>query len=300
MDVKIPLFEDITEHTLDYIYDWVRNIDDGSDVTLQICSAGGFVFYAYGIIDLFKARKFNVTAEIFGMAASAAAIIALACERVKMAPFGSIMLHGAYATDQEGNVVEPDDGVRRANDLQIEIIKRRCPSFDVESLKEDRWYSANQALGLGFADEIIQDVQNISAFGKKYCAYLSKNGEKNMENDEKKPCEAAVKAEDAGMDAPSTDDVLEKTVEKVSEHDSKLMDHDRILEEILHRLGVLEGEGKKEDDIAEQEGENAVLARRKSLYAKISKIASPKCAAAGKAEKKIERRSKIDLNKFLD
>lgn len=293
MDVNIPLFEDITEHTLDYIYDWVRNIDDGSDVTLQICSAGGFVFYAYGIIDLFKARKFNVTAEIFGMAASAAAIIALACERVKMAPFGSIMLHGAYATDWSGSVVEPDDGVRRANDLQIKIIKRRCPSFDVESLKEDRWYSANQSLGLGFADEIIQDVQNISAFGKKYCAYLSKDGEKAMENEEKKPCEAAVKAEEEVVEAPSTDDVLEKAVEKLSEHD-------RILEEILHRLGVLEGEGKKEDDIAEQEGENAVLARRKSLYAKISKIASPKCAAAGKAEKKTERRSKIDLNKFLD
>ena len=99
-----------------------------------------------------------------------------------------------------------------------------------------------------------------------------------MEKEERKPCAAEVeevkeepKAEEA---APSFEDVVERLVER--------------LDEIEHRLAVLEGEGKKADDIAEDEA----IAKRKALYARLS---APVKAPSNKPKAKA---SKLDAQTF--
>ena len=131
----IRIFTDITDKTLVELAKYLDSIEDGSEVTLQICSAGGFVFCAFGIIDYLKARHFKTTAEVLGMAASAAALIAISCDRVRMAEYASLMIHGAYGDGIDSS----DPGIVRANELALEIIRKRDSKFTAQQLETDTW-----------------------------------------------------------------------------------------------------------------------------------------------------------------
>lgn len=283
----IRIFNDITENTLKALTAGLDGEPDGAEITLQVSSAGGFVFYAYGILDYIAKRAFHVTAEVFGYAASAAALIVMACERVKMCEFSSLMFHGAY-NDRNDNA---DPGIARANAVQLEIIRKRCPDFDATELEQDRWYSPQESVKRGFCDEIINSARDIQALCN---AYLAKFPTEEPMEEKKLPCaEAAeekveqeeVKAED---NAVSSDDLIEKIVER--------------LDAIEHRIAVLEGEGKKADDIAEDDkpadGEDVIMAKRRALYAKL--IAPAPVPVAVKAEAKRPAKSKLDLSAFLN
>lgn len=291
----LRIFSDIDETTLDALVARLADVPDGEDVTLQVCSAGGYIFYAFGIIDYLKARHFALTAEILGMAASAAALIAISCDRVKMCEYASLMLHGAYSL----GVGTDDPGIQRANDTQLAIIRKRCPNFDETLLGKDNWFSAARSKELGFADEIISDANAISAicdgylalvkskFSAKEAVVMNESEEKKDAIIEEKPVNECgdkdVKAEDV-----SPDDLIEKLVER--------------LDEIEHRLAVLEGEGKRADDeLGEdnKEDDGAIMNRRKALYAKLTQSAVsavPAKAAVDRAPKA----SKINLKSFLN
>ena len=259
---------------------------DGAELTLQVCSAGGFVFCAYGIIDYFERRNFHVTAEVFGFAASAAGLITVACERVRMAEFSALMLHGAYSDNHDN----ADPGITCANDIQLAIIRRRCPDFDASELEQDKWYRPQESVARGFCDEIINNARDIRALCDAYLAKFSM--EVTMDEQKKQPCAEAVeettkqeevKAED---NVVSSDDLIEKIVER--------------LDAIERRIAVLEGEGKKADDIAEdkQSPDDVIMAKRRALYAKLT--APAPVPVAVKAEAKRPAASKIDLSAFLN
>ena len=282
----IRIFNDITEDTLKSLTTELDNEPDGAELTLQVCSAGGFVFCAYGIIDYFERRKFHVTAEVFGFAASAAALITVACERVRMAEFSALMLHGAYSDNNDS----ADPGIACANDIQLSIIRRRCPDFDASELERDQWYRPQESVARGFCDEIINSARDIQALCDAYLAKFSM--EDNMDEQKKQPCAEAVeettkqeevKAED---NVVSSDDLIEKIVER--------------LDAIERRIAVLEGEGKKADDIAEdkQSPDDVIMAKRRVLYAKLT--APAPVPVAVKAEAKRPAASKIDLSAFLN
>ena len=281
----IRIFSDITEDTLKSLTTELDGEPDGAELTLQVCSAGGFVFCAYGIIDYFERRKFHVTAEVFGFAASAAALITVSCERVRMAEFSALMLHGAYSDGYD----KADPGIACANDIQLDIIRRRCPDFEASELERDRWYRPQESVARGFCDEIINNARDIQALCDAYLAKFST--EVTMEDQKKTPCAEAeettkqeeVKAED---NVVSSDDLIEKIVER--------------LDAIEHRIAVLEGEGKKADDIAEgdKSADYVIMAKRRALYAKLTAPAPVPVAAKVEAKRPVS--SKIDLSAFLN
>ena len=281
----IRIFSDITEDTLKSLSTELDGEPDGAEITLQVCSAGGFVFCAYGIIDYFERRKFHVTAEVFGFAASAAALVTVACERVRMAEFSALMLHGAYSDGYD----KADPGIACANDIQLDIIRRRCPDFEASELERDHWYRPQESVARGLCDEIINNARDIKALCDAYLARFST--EVTMEEQKKSPCAEAeettkqeeVKAED---NVVSSDDLIEKIVER--------------LDAIERRIAVLEGEGKKADDIAEgdKSADDVIMAKRRALYAKLT--APAPVPVAVRAEAKRPSASKIDLSAFLN
>lgn len=283
----IRIFNDITEDTLKSLTTELDGEPDGAEITLQVCSAGGFVFCAYGIIDYFERRKFRITAEVFGFAASAAALITVACERVRMAEFSALMLHGAYSDNHDN----ADPGIACANDIQLAIIRRRCPDFDASELERDQWYRPQESVARGFCDEIINNARDIQALCDAYLAKFSTEAT-IMEDQKKTPCaeaEEATKQEEvkAENDAiVSSDELIEKIVER--------------LDAIERRIAVLEGEGKKADDIAEgdKSTDDVIMAKRRELYAKLT--APAPVPVALKAEAKRPAASKIDLSAFLN
>lgn len=73
-----------------------------SDVEVNIASNGGDVFAASEIYTMLRQANAKVTVNIQGLAASAASVIAMAGDTVKISPTAQIMIHQA-ASNMGGN-----------------------------------------------------------------------------------------------------------------------------------------------------------------------------------------------------
>lgn len=161
--VSINIFEDITPYTLSKISSILENVDNGDDLELNIASYGGEILPTISIIDLIKSKDLKTTANIVGFAASAAAILALSCDVVTMSSLGSLMIHSAWSEMTDSD----DPGIKRCNQVQLQIINKRCKAISDKTLKQDNWYNANECLKLGLIDNIQDNSTIINAFYAK-------------------------------------------------------------------------------------------------------------------------------------
>ena len=162
--VSINIFEDITPYTLSKVSSILESVKDGDDLELNIASYGGEILPTISIIDLIKSKNLKTTANIVGFAASAAAILALSCDVVTMSSLGSLMIHSAWS----GKMSDSDDpGIKRCNQVQLQIINKRCKAISDKTLKHDNWYNANECLKLGLIDNIQDNSAIINAFYAK-------------------------------------------------------------------------------------------------------------------------------------
>ena len=161
--VSINIFEDITPYTLSKVSSILESVKDGDDLELNIASYGGELLPAISIIDLIQSKHLKTTANIVGFAASAAAILALSCDVVTMSSLGSLMIHSAWSEMSDSD----DPGIRRCNQVQLQIINKRCKAISDKTLKQDNWYNANECLKLGLIDNIQDNSAIINAFYAK-------------------------------------------------------------------------------------------------------------------------------------
>ena len=161
--ISINIFEDITPCTLSKVSSILESVKDGDDLELNIASYGGELLPAISIIDLIQSKHLKTTANIVGFAASAAAILALSCDVVTMSSLGSLMIHSAWSEMSDSD----DPGIRRCNQVQLQIINKRCKAINDKTLKQDHWYSAYDCLELGLIDKIQNDSTIINAFYAK-------------------------------------------------------------------------------------------------------------------------------------
>ena len=161
--VSINIFEDITPYTLSKVSSILESVKDGDDLELNIASYGGELLPTISIIDLIKSKNLKTTANIVGFAASAAAILALSCDVVTMSSLGSLMIHSAWSEMSDSD----DPGIKRCNQVQLQIINKRCKAINDKTLKQDHWYSAYDCLELGLIDKIQNDSTIINAFYAK-------------------------------------------------------------------------------------------------------------------------------------
>lgn len=161
--VSINIFEDITPYTLSKVSSILESVKDGDDLELNIASYGGQILPTISIIDLIKSKNLKTTANIVGFAASAAAILALSCDVVTMSSLGSLMIHSAWSELADSD----DPGIKRCNQVQLQIINKRCKAISDKTLKQDNWYNANECLKLGLIDNIQDNSTIINAFYAK-------------------------------------------------------------------------------------------------------------------------------------
>ena len=161
--VSINIFEDITPYTLSKVSNILESVKDGDDLELNIASYGGELLPTISIIDLIQSKRLKTTANIVGFAASAAAILALSCDVVTMSSLGSLMIHSAWSEMSDSD----DPGIKRCNQVQLQIINKRCKAINDKTLKQDHWYNAYDCLELGLIDKIQNDSTIINAFYAK-------------------------------------------------------------------------------------------------------------------------------------
>ena len=131
-----------------------------SAVTLRINSPGGEVVEALAIHDLIKASEKSFTCEVYGLCASAATLIALACDSIKMAENATWMVHEPSFTIG-GTLAECDNMRETMSALRDKVyaIYSAATGKDPETLASDhaadKYYSATEALAYGWVSEIL-------------------------------------------------------------------------------------------------------------------------------------------------
>ena len=284
--IIIDIFDDITGDTLKQVVHSTQDLPDGADVELRIASYGGEILPAISIIETLK--RFHTHANVIGFACSAAAILAISCEECTMSENASLLLHSAWSDDADSS----DLGIRRCNDVQLQIIKRRCPDFDPKDIQKDTWLSAEDCLKMHLADSIyISDPIDYAALCKRYaaklCKYHSLCKEETMEEEVKEVVEE-VKEEVNEPKEPENHDLVE-VIEKLSEELNALKARVVALEEVKEEV--------KEEERVEAECGDPDQDRINNIYKSIVApqarvaIGTPKAACAKAVQK-------VDYNQF--
>ena len=260
--VSINIFEDITPYTLSKVSSILESVKDGDNLELNIASYGGELLPAISIIDLIKSKNLKTTANIVGFAASAAAILALSCDVVTMSSLGSLMIHSAWSEMSDSD----DPGIKRCNQVQLQIINKRCKAINDKTLKQDHWYSAYDCLELGLIDKIQNDSTIINAFYAKVRSEVLPMDEKVqevvenikelVESGDVSPETASDVVEelheDVKVGAPVAEEpaVEEPAVEEPAKDDHDLLEViEKLTEEVMNlkaRVLALEDVGTKE------------------------------------------------------
>ena len=150
----------------------IENLGDVENITLHINSPGGSVFSAVAIANTLKNHKAKVTANIDGLAASAATIITSACDTVRMPKNALFMIHNPI-TFAYGNNQEIQKTVEMLNKVKNSIIETYLnkTKTDKETLSElmdnETWMDAETAKEYGFVDEIVDEEVGKEFVGNK-------------------------------------------------------------------------------------------------------------------------------------
>jgi ATP-dependent protease ClpP protease subunit len=173
-DTTISMFDVIGEDswtgggvTVNRISAALRSIDN-RDVTVRINSPGGDMFEGIAIYNLLRAHPAKVTVEVLGWAASAASIIAMAGDDIRMGLGSFMMVHNAW-----GVVIGNRNDMRNAATLFdqfdaaiVDIYQARTdlPRAEIEQLMDaESVMTAAQAVESGFADAVDDGMTTSSS-----------------------------------------------------------------------------------------------------------------------------------------
>ncbi|QTD94334.1 Clp protease ClpP [Burkholderia anthina] len=155
------------------------------NIHLRINSPGGDVFEARAMAQAIREHASNIIAHVDGYAASAATFLAIACEKVIMAEGSMFMIHRgsclAWGTgDDLRATAELLDKVDAS--LVASYAKKTGQSDDdiIAWMDAETWFSADEAVELGFADELATDdmPENSSRWNLSAYANHPKAGQK--------------------------------------------------------------------------------------------------------------------------
>lgn len=139
-------------------------IGDVSEIIVRINSGGGDVFAANAIFTRLKDCSAKITVKIDGWAASAATIIAMAGDTIKIAKNGVFMIHDPAMTVWDTFTAE--DFEKMAEELKVikqsivntYAMKSGRDAQDIEQLMSvETWWTGEDAVSNGFCDEIMFD-----------------------------------------------------------------------------------------------------------------------------------------------
>ena len=134
----------------------------GKAVTLRINSPGGDVFDGRAMYAAIRQHG-NVTAQIDGLAASAATYVAMAANSINMIDGGFMMIHNAWtlAFGNKNDFIELAGLLDKFDQSIInDYMKKTGKSAEEISAMMDAetWMSAQEALDMGFVDTVIDGV----------------------------------------------------------------------------------------------------------------------------------------------
>lgn len=137
----------------------LRAIGD-KHATVYVNSPGGDVFEGLAIYNLLREHQAGVTVKVVGVAASAAAIIAMAGSRIEVARAGFLMIHNSWtvAIGNQHDMRETADWLAPFDKTQVDIFAARTgdsPEKIAKMLDAETWIGGQEAVDTGFADALL-------------------------------------------------------------------------------------------------------------------------------------------------
>ncbi|MBY7121780.1 MULTISPECIES: head maturation protease, ClpP-related [Bacillus] len=143
-----------------------RKIQDvkAEKIHVHINSGGGSAFDGVAICNQLKQHNAEIIVHIDGWAASAASVIAMAGDKIIMPSNTMMMIHQA-STFEYGNAdlfEKTARDLRKIDSALAASYKKRFVGTDEELkqlLKDETWLTADEAVALGLADEIADEIE---------------------------------------------------------------------------------------------------------------------------------------------
>lgn len=140
-------------------------VDGCKEIQVRITSYGGCLYTALAIYDALRAASaagVTITGRVYGVAASAATVVLMGCDKREMSPKSEIMIHEP-STCIYGKVSEMQadlDSLRECWERMCSIYAERTGRTAAEiaaAHTSDVWYTSEQALAGGWVDAIFTD-----------------------------------------------------------------------------------------------------------------------------------------------
>ena len=168
---------DIIPNDYKWIYDWmewestcpndiktaIASLKPGERLTVLINSGGGSVTAGQEMYSLL--REVDSVAKIQGIAASAAGVVAMGCQKVYMSPVAAIMIHNVSVSGISGDYHEMDKASRMLKTLDecMSQAFAEKSGMSVESvlkiMDKETWLTARMAMEHQFIDGILETEQ---------------------------------------------------------------------------------------------------------------------------------------------
>jgi ATP-dependent Clp protease protease subunit len=136
-------------------------LKDAKAVVVNINSPGGSFFQGTAIFNLLAQHPHEITVRVLGLAGSAASIIAMAGDKILMAPASFIMIHNASASadgdrhDMQG-VVDTLTSIDFAiRDLYVARTGKQANKIS-QMMDDETWMNAKDAISNKFADGMVE------------------------------------------------------------------------------------------------------------------------------------------------
>lgn len=185
-----------------------------SDVEVNIASNGGDVFAASEIYTMLRQANAKVTVNIQGLAASAASVIAMAGDTVKISPTAQIMIHQAASNmggnkDDLAHEIGVLDGIDKSIANAYEA-KTGLPQTELlNMMSNETWISAQDAVDKGFADEVMFVDEKQPTFANSTSNFVPKSAVNKLLNLINKS-ETTSKLDNKINDSQPTDDLKQR------------------------------------------------------------------------------------------
>lgn len=137
---------------------------NGADVTVNINSPGGDMFEGLAIYNLLREYQGNVTVNVIGIAASAASIIAMAGDTIKIGQSAFLMIHNCWVVvaGNKNELREAADTIDPFDKALGSVYSSRT-GLDADAISKlmdaETFLAGSAAVDQGFADALLTSDQ---------------------------------------------------------------------------------------------------------------------------------------------
>ncbi len=153
--------------------DELAALGDINTLDLRINSYGGEVFQGFAIHNALARHPAKINVFVDGIAASIASVIAMAGDSITMAKNSTMMIHEAraFAGGTARVFLDIADRLETLNEQISDLYqgKSKLPAAAINAwMDEEKYFTAQEALDAGLADEIEDYPVQIAAYHDRY------------------------------------------------------------------------------------------------------------------------------------